>query len=78
MYEECTVQKGGYMYGIPHGEYIINMAECTRCLCENGQAILCESSAVCRAFSTNIQDTQCDYDGHSYEHGETFDVRKVK
>ena len=66
------MELGGETYGVPHGEYFIDVASCMRCLCVNGEATLCEPS-VCRALSSVA--TGCEYNGQSYSHGETFDVR---
>ena len=74
VFRECTVELGGETYSVPHGEYFIDVASCMRCLCENGEATLCEPS-TCRALSSVA--TGCEYNGQSYSHGETFDVRHL-
>ncbi len=61
----------GETFTATHGEYFLDIVSCTRCLCDNGQATLCEPS-VCRALSATP--TSCRYQGLEYTHGDQFTV----
>ena len=67
----CTVIRAGQAFNVPHGDFFVNVDDCERCLCNNGEATMCEPS-VCTALQRSPP--TCDYEGQSYTHGETFQV----
>ena len=85
----CSVERGGQRFDIPHGDFLIYVddddddddddksdsdgGECQRCLCSNGEAILCEPTNC-----TSLQPRGCSYQEQSYNHGDTFDVSSIK
>ncbi len=75
MFEGCSMVVAGETFTAAHGEYFLDVATCTRCLCDNGQGTLCELS-VCRALSATP--SSCQYDGQEYEHGDQFIVSHVR
>ena len=67
----CDVLRGGQTFDVPHGEYFVNVDDCERCLCNNGDMTMCESS-VCVALQQSPP--ECVYEDESYNHGELFQV----
>ncbi len=57
-----------------HGEFFLDVASCTRCFCDDGQATLCEP-AVCPLLSATP--TSCQFNGQEYEHGKQFVVSHI-
>ena len=67
----CTVDRAGQTFDVSHGDFFVNVDDCERCLCNNGEAIMCEPS-VCVALQRSPP--TCSYEGQTYTHGESFQV----
>lgn len=67
----CTVEHAGQRFSVAHGDLLVDVDNCQRCICNNGEAIFCEPS-VCTALQQSPP--QCTYLGQSYNHGESFMV----
>ena len=67
----CTVVRAGQSFDVAHGDYFVDVDNCQRCLCNNGDATFCEPS-VCTALQQ--APPMCIYQGSSYSHGESFNV----
>ena len=64
--------RAGQLLGVSHGEYFVDVENCRRCLCDNGEATLCEPSATCTALQVLPQD--CQYRGQDLQHGDSLQV----
>lgn len=62
------------MFGVPHGEYAVDVANCRRCLCNDGEFVECEPSGTCQSIQPNP--VSCQYDGETISHGDRFKVSK--
>lgn len=60
------------MVGVPHGEYIVDAANCRRCLCDDGSLDECEPSQTCQSIQANPRG--CEYNGREIDHGDNFEV----
>ena len=72
VFESCTYEYGGATYSVEHGEYYLNVVQCTRCRCDNGEATACDPTSTCMSITASR--TGCSYDGQEYEDGEHFEV----
>lgn len=71
VYDRCEVEIGDLRFSVSHGEYILDVVNCSRCLCEDGEAVFCESAGNCDL----IRGPQsCEFEGQEIQHGETFEV----
>ncbi len=76
MFESCTRTVGGTRFGVAHGDYLVDVASCRRCLCDDGSLTECEPAQTCQSIQLNP--TSCQYDGNTISHGERFDVSNTK
>ena len=67
----CDILRNGQIFNVPHGDFFVNVDNCERCLCNNGEATMCEPS-VCVALQRSPP--ECVYEDESYNHGERFQV----
>ena len=65
----CTVVRGDQTFDVDHGDYFVDVDNCQRCLCNNGEATLCEPS-VCTALQQDPEGCE-----PNYKHGDTFQVK---
>ena len=67
----CTILRGDQTFNVDHGDFFVDVENCQRCLCNNGEATSCESS-VCTALQR--VPPGCTYRGQSYRHGDSLQV----
>lgn len=72
MFASCTSEVGGVTLGVPHGEFLVDAANCRRCLCNDGSLEECEPSQTC--MSIQLDPVGCEYNGNRFEDGDTFQV----
>ena len=67
----CSVVRAGQMYDVTNGDFFVDVDNCQRCLCNNGEATFCEAS-VCTGLQRSPRG--CTFEGVNYGHGDTFEV----
>lgn len=72
VYESCDYERAGQSLSVPHGEYFVDIRSCRRCLCNDGDATLCEPTATCSALQ--VQPQECRYRGQRLRHGDSLQV----
>jgi hypothetical protein len=63
----------GVRVGVPHGEFVMDVANCRRCLCNDGSLEECEPAQDCLRIQLNP--ASCEYEGETITQGGEFDVR---
>ena len=62
---------GDREYSVRHGEYFFKPGNCSRCLCDDGEATFCEYIGDC---DFAMGQRSCDVEGTELAHGDTFEV----
>lgn len=75
VFESCVSDFEGTLLGVPHGEYAVDVANCRRCLCNDGGLVECEPSQTCQSIRLNP--ISCEHEGETISHGEQFDVSQI-
>ena len=78
VYDRCELEVGDLRYSVSHGEYFLNIQSCSRCLCDDGEAVFCESAGNCDLLTGERGPQSCQVEGRVIEHGETFEVSVLR
>ena len=72
VFASCISNRGGTFFGVPNGEYIVDVANCRRCLCDDGSLSDCEPSQGCQTIQPDL--ASCTNGDKIIPHGEKFEV----
>ena len=71
-FESCTVMIGNEQYEVEHGKTALNLANCSRCLCQDGELQFCESTGNnCETLNAS---QSCTVNNKVIQHGQRFKV----